>query len=263
MSTKINSKIAAEHTLSNEILEVVMHFARLDFSQKIKGTSDIDVLNAIKVGVNMLGEELEHSVISLKEKDQILKEIHHRVKNNLQIISSLLNLQSEKINNPEFNALVLDCKNRINSIALVHELLLSSFNFKKISVNDYLNKLCFNLYASFKKADSKIEFVYDIPSDFFLDSEQILPLGLIINEVITNSLKYAFPENAGSIHISAKKLNGKNYINISDHSSKIVKVFPKSHNNNLGAHLIPMLVEQLDGELVINKDEGYHYNIIF
>src|ERR1043166_7026362 len=137
---------AAQHNsdLHNEneeraanILEVIMSYARLDFSTKIRISGKNDTLDAISAGVNMLGEELQSTAFSLKEKDQIIREVHHRVKNNLQIIASIFNLQAENSNNSEFKDLIFVGRNRIKSIALVHEMLYTSVNPRNVNMKEY------------------------------------------------------------------------------------------------------------------------------
>jgi len=116
------------------ILEVIMAYARLDFSCKTTITNSGDVFDAIGAGVNMLGEELKSSTISLKEKEQLLREIHHRVKNNLQIISSLLSLQSENVKDKKFLALIRESRNRIKSMALENKMLYTTNDLSHVKL---------------------------------------------------------------------------------------------------------------------------------
>ncbi|MGZ3932768.1 MAG: sensor histidine kinase, partial [Bacteroidia bacterium] len=185
----------------NDILEVVMAYARLDFSKKTEVLGTDDALDAIGAGVNMLGEELEISTISLKEKEQLLKEIHHRVKNNLQIVSSLLNLQTDSILDETYLSLIVESRNRINSMALVHEMLYSSKDLSKLEISRYIHRLCISIHQSLARKNSTIGFEYDIEDNLSFDIDHMIPLGLIINEIISNSFKYAFPENKGLVRI--------------------------------------------------------------
>src|SRR4051812_3140659 len=156
----------------NEILDVIMSYARFDFSKKTTIIGD-EVLDAIGAGVNMLGEELEASTISLKEKEQLLKEIHHRVKNNLQIVSSLLSLQSDSIQDKHFLNLIAASRNRISSMALVHEMLYASADLKKIALSVYIKRLSQNIISSLSKPDSKILFTFKINNDYLLDIDRM------------------------------------------------------------------------------------------
>ena len=172
---------------ANEILETIMAYARLDFeSQKLIIDDDGDVFDAISSGINMLGEELKENVISLKEKDNLLKEIHHRVKNNMQIISSLLSLQFSKESDDRVLKLVRESQNRIYAMALVHEILYNTSNFKTIDLRNYLSFLIQSLFDSYTTEDQKIILTLNIPENTLLEIEKIIPLGLIINEIITN-----------------------------------------------------------------------------
>ncbi len=166
------------------------------FGRKVSLKNDDSVLDGIGAGVNMLGEELQHSTISLREKEQLLKEIHHRVKNNMQIISSLLSLQSENTEDQKFITLIRESRNRINSMALVHEMLYQSDDLSKIELKEYIETLSSSV-SSYALPNSDLEFIYDIEAKVHFDIDKMIPIGLILNEAISNSLKYAFPKKEG------------------------------------------------------------------
>ena len=190
-----------------------MSYARLDFSQKTTIGDEGDLYDAIGAGVNMLGEELKSSVVSLREKEQLLREIHHRVKNNMQIISSLLNLQTHNVKDKAFLALVRESRNRINSMALVHEMLYATSDFSKIKLEEYIEILCKSIYQSYRKPDMKINFRIVIPNNIFLEIDKMIHIVMILNEIISNSLKYAFDTN-GTITILYTLTNEKNILSI-------------------------------------------------
>ncbi|MBA3663916.1 MAG: histidine kinase [Bacteroidetes bacterium] len=247
----------------NKILEVIIAYAGLDFTKKteVKGSDD-DVLDAIGAGVNMLGEELQTSTISLKEKEHLLKEIHHRVKNNLQIVSSLLNLQSESIKDPALLNLVTASRNRIHSIALVHEMLYASVDLTNIEMGDYIKKLSNNIRNSLSIPGSDVQFEFEI-NPCFLDIDRMVPVGLILNEIITNSFKYAFPNGKGIISIGIHSLHGRYILLIKDNGVGVPAGFELEKNSNLGLQLIKILTEQINGELNINFENGFSYSITF
>jgi len=247
----------------NNILEVVMAYARLDFTQKTIVHNNNDMLDAIGTGINMLGEELENSTLSLKEKEQMIKEIHHRVKNNLQIVSSLLNLQSENTNDEEFKKLIVTSRNRINSIALVHEMLYTTGHHEKVEVNGYIQMLGQNIHNSLTKPNSNIKFEYNIEKDFYLDLDTMIPIGLILNEIFTNSIKYAFPDNTGVISVTLNKKNNLNNLLIQDNGLGLPENYKNESKTNLGLKLIEMLTEQIDGKLEILNGKGTGFKIVF
>jgi two-component sensor histidine kinase len=247
----------------SNVLEVIMSYARLDFTRKTDVTGKGDAIDALCAGVNMLGEELESSTLSLREKEQLLKEIHHRVKNNLQIVSSLLNLQSENIKDAGFQNMVIASRNRINSMALVHEMLYASSDLTKIEIGEYIKRLSQNIYISLSKPNAAIYFTYNIEKSYYFEIDKMIPLGLIINEVITNSMKYAFPENKGVITISISDSGERTELLISDNGVGFPEGFSFEKNSNLGLQLIKMLTEQLGGNLNINFKAGTSYSITF
>lgn len=247
----------------NRILEVVMAYAKLDFTKKTEVVGNEDVLDAIGAGINMLGEELQSSTVSLKEKEQLLKEVHHRVKNNLQIVSSLLNLQSDNILDEKYLAMIKDSRNRINSMAIVHEMLYASRDLSKIEISEYIQRLCSSLHESFSKPGSEIRFGFHIEHKLYFDIDHMIPIGLIINEIVSNSFKYAFPENKGNIIIRLGLNEGSYLLDIEDSGIGLAENFEPEKHGHLGMQLILMLVDQIDATIHIDRDKGTGYHISF
>lgn len=257
----LNDPYAAQR--ANDILEVVMSYARMEFFHKTKITDNGDVFDAIGTGVNMLGEELENSVVSLREKEQLLKEVHHRVKNNLQIISSLLNLQSETTEDEKFLELIRESKNRIYSMALIHEMLYASKDLSRVKINDYIITLSRSVYQSFATEKYSIEFTYNIDEDLHFEIDRMIPIGLILNEIISNSLKYAFPDKKGTICIALqKKENGFELI-AGDNGIGFADDFDYLSGKSLGMQLIHMLAEQLSAKISLCNKKGINYRFEF
>lgn len=203
--------------------------------------------------------ELEDSLI---EKEVLLKEIHHRVKNNLQVVSSLLRLQLRSSKNPVVAEAFHESERRIQSISLLHELLYGSGNIAKVSMQAYISDLCKKLCNSFGVGES---ITLDIESDeIFFELAQALPVGLLINEVVTNSIKHAFPNGSdGCIKISFRLLsNGKYELKIGDNGIGYGCV-PAEIPKSLGARLILMLTRQLRGKMSRKVDGGTEYTFIF
>ena len=248
---------------ANDILEVIMSYARLEFKEKIEITDKEVVFDSISAGVNMLGEELENSTVSLKEKEQLLKEVHHRVKNNLQIISSLLNLQAEHTQDEKFLSMIRESKNRISSMALIHEMLYVTKDFSKINISTYITKLSQSVYQSFYMSESDVTFDYEIDKTLFFEIDRMIPIGLILNEIISNSLKYAFPDKKGIISIQFSKKDGSYLLVVKDNGVGVPANFDYKTAKSLGIQLIHMLSEQLDGTLAFDNKKGTCYKLSF
>jgi two-component sensor histidine kinase len=201
-------------------------------------------------------------VASLKEKEVMLKEIHHRVKNNLQIISSILNLQSSFVHDENTLEILQESRNRIRSMAIIHENLYRTEDFSSINFADYLYNLVTNLIASYR-IQQVIHLESDIDEiDLVLD--QAIPCGLLVNELITNSLKYAWPEKQeGTIRIELKQEGSRVKLMIADDGQGLPNSFDDMSSDTLGLQLVATLVEQLDGELNVNVNEGTEYLIKF
>ncbi len=206
----------------------------------------------------------ETSELRLLERNTLLKEIHHRVKNNLQIITSLLSLQSSFIDDNQVKGLFRYAQYRINSMAIVHEMLYKNSDLSRINYADYLHQLVRTLITSMKGSKNQIELKIDA-DDLFLNIDTSIPLGLLINEIVTNSLKYGFKNAEGTISIEVKKLNYPNFIlNIGDNGIG----FPDDKNFRntvtLGLKLIHKLALQLRGNVEKdNSKKGTHYIITF
>jgi len=200
---------------------------------------------------------------SIQEKNVLLKEIHHRVKNNLQIISSLLNLQSMHIDDENALEVFKESQNRVKSMAIVHENLYQTGNFAEVNVAEYLKKLTENIYSSYGVDMDLIKM--DINAqDLFLDINTAIPCFLIINELITNCIKHAFPDGRpGKIIIDFKKVNDKHIMRIRDNGVGLPDDLNIKKTNTLGMQLITSLTAQLDGELEVKSNNGTEFEIIF
>jgi len=209
---------------------------------------------------------LKENEIHLKEKEVLLKEIHHRVKNNLQVISSLLYLNSKKINDSKALDIFKDSQNRVKSIALVHERLYQSKDLGKIDFNDYVQKLTKDLLRSYAVNQSVIQLDINI-NNVFINIDMAVPCGLIINELISNSLKYAFPnyedeKKNGIIKIDFNPIeNNKLILIVSDNGIGIQGNIDEKKNNSLGLQLVETLVAQLDGTMELALNSGTTFKI--
>lgn len=198
-----------------------------------------------------------------EEKSLMLKEIHHRVKNNLQIISSLLNLHAETIQDPRVLSLFEDLRHRVNSMALIHEKMYKSKNLVNIDIAGYIDELIRTLIDAYD-SNKNIRLKSDIQHiEFKIDT--IVPLGLILSEIVSNSLKYAFDgRTEGEIEVSMKKLNNNVFVlEVGDNGTGIKKDVDFKTTDSLGMMLIRMLTEQLSGEVTMETDGGTHYQIVF
>jgi PAS domain S-box-containing protein len=200
---------------------------------------------------------------SLKEKEVLLKEVHHRVKNNLQVISSILNLQSSYIDDDKILSILKESQDRIKSMSFIHESLYQSNDFSKINFSEYIVSLSKNLVHSYSYLDGLIDLEHEI-EEVSLNLDTSIPCGLIVNELVSNALKYAFKD----------RLDGKIKINLSIDKKDVVLVvsdngvgFPKNINfretNSLGLQLVTTLVEQIDGTIEMKSKKGTTYTIIF
>ncbi len=199
---------------------------------------------------------------SLREKEVLLKEVHHRVKNNMQVVSSLLFVQARNVKDPEIRNILLESQNRIRSIALVHEKLYQSKDFEQIDYTDYLKRIAKNIFETYQVNQEQINL--EISSDLvFMPIDKAVPCSLVINELFSNSLKYSFPsERAGWIRVSLSR--DENYTLIfEDNGIGVPEGITFETAKTLGFHLIRGLIDQLNGTVILDRTKGTRYIISF
>ncbi len=201
---------------------------------------------------------------SLREKDMLLKEIHHRVKNNLQIIISLLNLQSGYIKDEQTLKTVKDGQNRVRTMALVHEKFYQAEELSEIHFGEYTEKLCQFIFQSYSDRTDRVRLKINSDNIKF-DMDTAMPCGLLINEVVSNALKYAFPDGrSGEVAISIKALPGsKVELFIGDDGIGLPPDLDIDRTETLGLQLISALAGQLDGTLEVTGNGGTAFRVQF
>jgi len=201
---------------------------------------------------------------SLKEKEVLLKEIHHRVKNNLQIISSLLKLQSRHTDNSQTLEMFKESQSRIRTMALIHEKLYQSNDLARVNFAEYIVNLAANLFRSYELNSSQIKPLINV-ENIFLEIDVAVPCGLIINELVSNSLKYAFTAGTpGEIRIELYADNSRDLaLIVSDNGVGLPEGLDWQNLKSLGLQLVNNLVEQLGGTVKLNRNHGTEFRIIF
>ncbi|MBI2874779.1 MAG: hypothetical protein HYY09_06800 [Firmicutes bacterium] len=246
--------------------------ARLEDAQRamLNILDDFDMEREKTEAVN---QELRHAEDrvkdSLREKDALLREIHHRVKNNLQIIHSMLNLQMGYIKDEQAIELFKESKDRIYSMALIHQKLYQSQSLAWIELGDYIPGLVSNLFQSYGATKKGIRPSISV-EDFTLSVDTVIPCALIINELISNSLKHAFPDSAkcvdgkAEIRLAMKKSPGnKIQVTVSDNGIGMPEGFNIQNCESLGLTLVNVLVQQLRGTIHLDSCGGTNVMIMF
>ncbi len=203
--------------------------------------------------------------ISLSEKETLLKEVHHRVKNNMQVISSLLNLQIMRNKNEQIKKALMDCQGRISSMASAHEMLYASDNLSLIDCQAYISKLTNDILRSYQTDLDRVKLTVDAEG-ITLGIQQASSLGLIINEMLSNALKYGFPENMHGRILIRLRMSEQNIMEFvfSDNGVGIPQDFDWRNTKSLGLNLIVLLTKnQLRGTVTLNSREGACFTIRF
>ncbi len=223
------------------------------------------VISEISIVAHDISEKKKTSIEieeSLKEKEVLLKEIHHRVKNNLQVISSILNLQSSFITDENTLGILQESRNRIRSMAIIHENLYRTEDFSSVNFAEYLKNLTANLVATYRIHDQVL--LHSDLENIDLVLDQAIPCGLLVNELITNALKYAWDEGeTGSIVVELKQEGKYVHLMIADDGRGLPMAYEDMNSDTLGLQLVATLTEQLDGEVKVEVKKGTKYLIKF
>ncbi|MDG2451057.1 MAG: sensor histidine kinase [Saprospiraceae bacterium] len=222
----------------------------------LRNRNRIEVLNSDLKEKNVLIEK------SLKEKDTLLREIHHRVKNNLQVISSLLGIQSRNVKDVAAVNALNEGRTRVQSMSLIHQDLYKHDNLKGINIKEYFEKLINSIFETYKISNEAVEVNYEVQA-VVLDVDTAIPLGLILNELITNALKYAFQDGKGEIDIHLKSEGDQITLKVSDNGRGMSEEEQALNRESYGYELINALIDQLDGELKLNMDKGCKVEVSF
>jgi PAS domain S-box-containing protein len=205
-------------------------------------------------------EKLIHSAL---EKEVLLKEVHHRVKNNLQVISSILSLQSTYTKDPSVLSIVRESQNRIKSMSFIHETLYQTKNFSSINFSNYLRNIVTNLVHTYKISNNKILINFEM-DEVELSLDASIPCGLIFNELISNALKYAFNGmKKGALNIGLREKNHQVTLYVKDNGVGLPKNIDVFNTDSLGLQLVSALTGQLDGKLDFKSEEGTNFIITF
>lgn len=200
---------------------------------------------------------------SLKEKELLLKEIHHRVKNNLQIIVSLLKLQSKFVYDPRDLEIFNKSRSRVETMSMIHEKLYKSVDISQINIGNYLKDLVTHLLNAYSLSSAKIDFSINA-ENILMSIDTAIPCGLIVNELINNILKHAFPDGYnGKIELNLRRSDDNVLLEVIDNGIGIPESYDLDKSDSLGMQLIDTLVKQLDGIIEVNKTNGTKFAIEF
>lgn len=200
---------------------------------------------------------------SLKEKEVLLQEVHHRVKNNLQVISSILNLQSSYVDDPKTLEILRESQQRIKSMSFIHETIYRTADFSRLEFTDYIKTIASNLIQSYRTGGVAVEFKPEMES-VGLNLDQAIPCGLIINELVSNALKYAFKgRKKGVLSITLREESGEVMMAVKDNGVGLPGDFAFEKNNSLGIQLVYALLDQLDATMKVNQSNGTEFFIRF
>lgn len=258
-----------ERVPSFETVRVCKNGQLLDVSVTISPIVDGfgKVIGACKIARDISVQKQNQRLLekTLADKTSLLHEVHHRVKNNLQIVSSLLNLQSRK-SEPVIQSALQESQMRIKAMALVHQLLYESEQMANINLVDYLKRLVGLITSTYHSHDNRLKIQFTSSElEIHLDIQRIIPCGLILNELLTNAIKHAFPhETAGHIDIQLGVLESSIQLEIIDNGVGLPADFDWGGQTTLGKQLIPMFVKQLKGSISrINVSTGTHLSVEF
>jgi two-component sensor histidine kinase len=222
-------------------------------------TADRELLESLQRAERELRDKQASLTAGLREREVLLQEIHHRVKNNLQVISSLINMQARRLDVPSARSALEECKTRVEAIALIHEQLYQSNDYRQIPFAKYLKVLIQSITSMSGDAGRRVTLDVDT-EPVALPVDKAIPCGLILNELITNALKHAYPGGrAGEVRVSLHQHAGQLALVVADDGIGLSKT--DATTESLGMQLIETLVEQIRGELTVTHADGMTFQV--
>lgn len=242
---------------NNEIIPVLL-------SKSVIKSDDGNIMGIVCIGNNIV--EIKHAEekikASLEEKELLLRELHHRVKNNLQIILSLINLQSNGIKDQKDLEIFRESQSRVKSMAIIHEKLYESTDFANVNFEEYIQSLVRYLISYYSADLIKVEI--DVEKDIVLNMDTSVPCGLIINELVTNSIKHGFEgKNSGKIYIKLQSDDGCLTLIVGDDGIGLPRGVDIENPQKLGLQLVKSLTDQLDGKIEFDGSNGTEFTVQF
>jgi len=244
-----------------ELLEHSLELTSMEFVNRFHKINEEN--NKLLEAQKQLVEQEEKLELMVREKDVLLQEIHHRVKNNLALVSGLIYLQTEAVDNSEAQIKLKEAQLRIQSMAMIHEMLYSTHSFSKIDLKIYLNELITNIAKNFKPEHLNLEIDIHGTSQL-IEIDKAIPIALLANEITVNSMKYAFPNQLEGKFTVTININESNELEIkfSDNGIGITnKDFTKS-SSSIGYMLINTFIDQLEGSLQFCSNQGAHFFVL-
>lgn len=256
---QIQKDTVVKYVFIGSVIVLILFLALLYNSFRLKNKKNTE----LELQRQQINEQNELNKKMLIEKEWLLKEIHHRVKNNLQIVISLLNTQSAYLDNEDALMAIQNSQHRMHAMSLIHQKLYQSDNLANIDMSWYVYELINYMKECFD-TDRNINFVLEVEKTY-LDVAQAVPLGLIINEAVNNTIKYAFPENRkGEVIIVLKNIGESNYeLKIADNGVGLPENFNDIERDSLGMNLMIGLSDQIDGTFEMKNDNGLKITITF
>jgi PAS domain S-box-containing protein len=239
-----------------------------DFAGFIGSCTDVTEQRLARDALGQLTVELENRVRErtaiAQEREVLLREVHHRVKNDLQLISSLLNMQARRLTDPESVEALAQCQSRVHTIALIHEYMYQSENLARLPLSRNIRGLAANLLRAVGPPDLPIELEVSVEDDLELPVDRAIPCGLILNELMTNALKHAFPAGrAGKIQVELRRAGPLHIaLTVSDDGVGL-PAQQESGNGSLGWRLVRAFADQLGAELSVSSGLGTRVHVVF
>ena len=232
-----------------------MVYTLRDYSERKRAEEQLRSLN-LELEARVLARTTE-----LQERDVMIQEIHHRVKNNLQVISSLINMQVRTIRDDATRTALRQCQSRVETMAQIHEMLYQSKDYGQIPFSRYVRELATRVFAASEIARTDVRIEYEM-SDLFMTLDKAIPCGLILNELISNALKHAFPHGTGTVRIALQRISDRRIsLTVSDDGIGLAEDFDSGQSRSLGIRLVKTLTQQLGGQLEIFHQRGTTFRI--